>query len=184
MFTRFAATSLLGALITLGTVEASLTTRSSSKTCQNNYFWTDSSCPSNFYWHTTEKCCVPKSSSPTQQIPSSCPQDHSWDILTWCCKPSTPPSTTTCGAGFWWGALNMCISVGGTGDKPPSGYSCPDSWSWLSNKSCCKPNQPTAPSTPSCGNSWFWHPGKQCCVPGDGNPTPSNAPGHYGRKRH
>ncbi|KAG9079261.1 hypothetical protein FS749_008662 [Ceratobasidium sp. UAMH 11750] len=201
MFTRFTALSVLGALATLGTAEASLSTRNSSKSCQNNYFWYDrlgcclknggesttppsgSSCPSNLYWHTTEKCCVPKSSDTSKQIPSSCPNGSNWDTLTWCCKSSTPPSTTTCGAGFWWGALNMCVSIGGTGDKPPSGYSCPDSWSWLSNKSCCKPNQPTAPSTPSCGNSWLWHPGKQCCIPGGGNPTPSNAPGHYGRKR-
>jgi len=201
MFSRSTiAASVLGALATLGSAEASLSPRTS-KQCQSNYFWYDrlncclknggesttspsgSSCPSNFYWHTTEKCCVPKSSNTVQQVPSGCPNGYSWNILTWSCKSSTP-SATTCGTGFWWQALGSCVSLGNTGSSVPSGYSCPSNWSWLSSKSCCKPNLPTAPSTPSCGNSWLWHPGKQCCIPGDSAPTPSNAPGTYGRKRH
>ncbi|QRV89961.1 hypothetical protein RhiJN_17979 [Ceratobasidium sp. AG-Ba] len=155
MFARFVTVSMLGALTALGTVEATGIDASfdasfglsiGSSSCQNGYFWYDrlscclknggesttppsgSSCPSNFYWHTTENCCVPTSSDPIQQMPSSCPDLSIWDILTWSCKPLSPPTPTTCGSGFWWGALNTCVSIGGTGYTPPSGYSCPDEW--------------------------------------------------------
>lgn len=193
------ATSILAALATFGSAEASLTPRNSQQ-CQNNYFWYDrlscclknggesssapsgSSCPSNFYWHNTENCCVPKSSDATQQMPSSCPNGYAWNTLTWSCRSTAVPTTTTCGTGFWWSALNMCVSLGNTNANVPSGYSCPDNWSWLSSKSCCKPNTPTS-TTPTCGSSWSWHPGKQCCVPGGSGATPSNVPGTHSRKR-
>ncbi|CAE6423051.1 unnamed protein product [Rhizoctonia solani] len=210
-FTPAAAVSVIGALSAFGIAEATYSnsnsnsySNSASKSCQNNYFWYDrlgcclksggetttppsgNSCPDNFYWHTSEKCCVPKSSDTTKQIPSSCPSGSSWNSLSWCCKSTTTPSSTSCGSGFWWSPLNICLTIGTGHDSPPSGYSCPSNWSWLSSKSCCKPDQPNTPTTttPSCGNNWNWHPGKQCCVPGENTPTPSNAPGSYGRKRH
>lgn len=204
-FTAATAVSALGALSAFGTVEASLGSRGNSKSsCQSGYFWYDrlscclktggetttapsgSSCPSNLYWHTTEKCCVPKSSDVNQQVPSSCPSGSSWNNISWCCKSTTTSSSTSCSKNnFYWAALNTCVSTGSSNENPPSGYSCPSNWSWLSSKSCCKPNQETpSTSTPTCNNSWTWHPGKQCCVPGESTPTPSNAPGTQGRKRH
>ncbi|CAE6433938.1 unnamed protein product [Rhizoctonia solani] len=199
--------SVLGAITTFGVAEAtysnSYSGSSVSKSCESGYFWYDrlsccaknggesntppsgSSCPDNFYWHTDEKCCVPKSSDTSQQIPSTCPSGSTWSSVSWCCKSNNTPSSTSCGSGFWWSPLNICLSIGVGTDSPPSGYSCPSNWSWLSSKSCCKPNKPDTPTTtPSCGNSWSWHPGKQCCIPGENTPTPSNAPGTYGRKRH
>ncbi|CAE6394416.1 unnamed protein product [Rhizoctonia solani] len=202
--TSATAFSVLGALAAFGVAEATYS-NSGSSSCQSGYFWYDrlsccaknggesntppsgSSCPDNFYWHTDEKCCVPKSSDTSKQIPSTCPSGSTWSSVSWCCKSNNTPSSTSCGSGFWWSPLNICLSIGVGIDTPPSGYSCPSNWSWLSSKSCCKPNKPDTPTTtPSCGNSWNWHPGKQCCVPGENTPTPSNTPGSYayGRKRH
>ncbi|KAH7342048.1 hypothetical protein B0J17DRAFT_715188 [Rhizoctonia solani] len=175
-FTPAAAVSVLGALSAFGVAEATYSnsnsnsysnSNSGSKSCQNNYFWYD-----------RLGCCL-KSGGETTTPPSgnTCPDNFYWHTSEKCCYLLR--------LWFWWSPLNVCLTIGKGNASPPSGTSCPTNWSWLSSKSCCKPDQPDTPTTtPSCGNNWNWHPGKQCCVPGENTPTPSNAPGSYGRKRH
>ncbi|KZV77714.1 hypothetical protein PENSPDRAFT_679253 [Peniophora sp. CONT] len=143
-----------------------------------------SSCPSTWWWHSGQGCCVPSKPSPPQP---SCPSGHSWS--SWWCTPnggtpttsSKPPSSTgTCGDNefSWWGLKGQCcLPHGGKPNppSPPSGSSCPPTWWWHHDQGCCVPTLPSPP-TPTCpsGNSWK----DQCCKPS--GPQPS---GHY-VKRH
>lgn len=155
-----------------------------------------SSCPSTWWWHQDQECCVPSTPSPPTP---SCPAGHGWTDQ--CCKPTggapttTPVATSPVKTGTITATSPAASSTSTCGSNEFS-YVFPSScldvclltpkYSWLGLKSeCClpqggHPNPPSPPPGQSCPSLWWWHEGQGCCVPNQPSPPQPSCPaGHF-----
>ncbi|EUC55632.1 hypothetical protein RSOL_125660, partial [Rhizoctonia solani AG-3 Rhs1AP] len=163
---------------------AAVPTYKQTDACGYNYFWfapkgvclwngtkdkcdppAQQNCGKNWYWHKSNKYCVPPTSSYGN---AECNDGWNWDDSKYSCVPAPEPAPAPgqCNSThFYWKTKTTCLPYGGdsTPPSPPNGYQCPDKWYWRSAGHCA-PRKPDY-GNPDCDNKYTWDKDNLYCTP-------------------